>query len=236
MEYLVVSLMFIVFLQTRFVELRRATLCLALQSALIAAACLVVGMSHGSGLHAWLPGVLTIAVKVLFIPYAILRVVNQLRDEREIVSDINVNYSTAFAACSLALGYMVIDGLLPQAEGRDILATSMFMIMTGLALIVMRSRAIMQMIGLITLENGIYLLGLIMTEGLPLIIELGIFLDVLIAVVILVILTSRLRLSFKTTDTNVLDKGRGCNVNIYFDTVMPATLVRGAGTGCGLRQ
>ena len=39
MEYLVVSLMFIVFLQTRFVELRRATLCLALQSALIAAAC-----------------------------------------------------------------------------------------------------------------------------------------------------------------------------------------------------
>lgn len=44
----------------------------ALQSALIAAACLVVGMSHGSGLHAWLPGVLTIAVKVLFIPYAIL--------------------------------------------------------------------------------------------------------------------------------------------------------------------
>ena len=90
---------------------------------------------------------LTIAVKVLFIPYAILRVVNQLRDEREIVSDINVNYSTAFAACSLALGYMVIDGLLPQAEGRDILATSMFMIMTGLALIVMRSRAIMQMIG-----------------------------------------------------------------------------------------
>ena len=209
MEYLVVSLMFIVFLQTRFMELRRATLCLAVQSALIAAACLVVGLSHGSGLHAWLPGVLTIAVKVLFIPYAILRVVNQLRDEREIVSDINVNYSTAFAACSLAMGYMVIDSLLPHAEGRDILATSMFMIMTGLALIVMRSRAIMQMIGLITLENGIYLLGLIMTEGLPLIIELGIFLDVLIAVVILVILTSRLRLSFKTTDTNVLDKLKG---------------------------
>ena len=39
--------------------------------------------------------------------------------------------------------------------------------------------------------------------------ELGIFLDVLIAVVILVILTSRLRLSFRTTDTNVLDKLKG---------------------------
>lgn len=209
MGYLVVSLMFIVFLQTRFMELRRATLCLAVQSALIAATCLAVGLSHSSGLHGWLPGLLTIAVKVLFIPYAILKVVNQLRDEREIVSDSNVNYSTAFAACSLSLSYMIIDGLLPQIDGRDILATSMFMIMTGLTLIVMRSRAIMQLIGLITMENGIYLLGLIMTEGLPLIIELGIFLDVLIAVVILVILTSRLRLSFKTTDTNVLDKLKG---------------------------
>lgn len=209
MEYLVVSLMFIVFLQTRFSELLRATLCLSVQSALIAAACLVVGLSHGGGLHGWLPGLLTIGVKVIFIPYAILRVVRQLRDEREIVSDSNVNYSTAFSAGSLALSYMVLDGLLPQALERDILATSMFMIMTGLTLIVMRSRAIMQMIGLITMENGIYLLGLIMTEGLPLIIELGIFLDVLIAVVILVILTSRLRLSFKTTDTNVLDKLKG---------------------------
>ena len=161
MEYLVVSLMFIVFLQTRFMELRRATLCLAVQSALIAAACLVIGLSHGGGLHGWMPGLLTIAVKVIFIPAAILRTVKGLRDEREIVSDINVNYSTAVAACSLALGYKVIDGLLPQAEGRDILATSMFMIMTGLTLIVMRSRAIMQMIGLITMENGIYLLGLI---------------------------------------------------------------------------
>ncbi len=210
MEYLVVCLMFIVFLQTRFMELRRATLCLSVQSAIIAVACLVVGMSHGGGLHGFLPGILTIAVKVIFIPYAILKVVNELRDEREIATDINVNYSTAVAAASLGLSYMVIDGILPNAaEGRDIVASSMFMIMTGLTLMVMRSRAIMQMIGLITMENGIYLLGLIMTEGLPLIIELGIFLDVLIAVVILVILTTRLRLSFKTTDTNVLDKLKG---------------------------
>lgn len=209
MEYLVVALMFVVFLQTRIMDLRRGIICLSVQSALIAAACLVIGMSHGGGLHAFLPGILTIAVKVIFIPYAILRVVRQLTDEREIVSDINVNYSTAVAAAALALSYMVFDSILPNVAGRDILASAMFMIMTGLTLIVMRSRAIMQMIGLITLENGIYLFGLIMTEGLPLIIELGVFLDVLIAVVILVILTSRLRLSFRTTDTNVLKKLKG---------------------------
>lgn len=209
MEFLVVLLLFVVFLQTRIMDLKRGIICLSLQSALIAVTCLAVGMSHGGGLHAFLPGILTIVVKVLFIPYAILKVVKELNDEKELASDINVNYSTAGASIFLALSYVVIDSFLPFTEGRDILASSIFMIMTGLTLIVMRSRAIMQMIGLITMENGIYLLGLIMTEGLPLIIELGIFLDVLIAVVILVILTSRLRLSFKTTDTNVLRKLKG---------------------------
>ena len=209
MDFLVVALMSIVVLQTRIMELRLATILLAVQSATIALACFAVGLTHGSGLHAVLPGILTLVVKVLFIPYAILYVVQGLRDEREIVSDINVNYSTAVAAAALALSYMVIDSLLPGTAGRDLLATSMFMFMTGIALIVMRSRAVMQMIGMITMENGIYLLGLIMTEGLPLVIELGVFLDVLIAVVILVILTSRLRLSFNTTDTNVMQKLKG---------------------------
>ncbi|MDD4320910.1 MAG: hydrogenase, partial [Acidaminococcaceae bacterium] len=101
------------------------------------------------------------------------------------------------------------DKMLPGIGSRDIVASSLVLIMTGLALIVMRSRAIMQIVGLVTVENGIYLFGMAITEGLPIIIELGIFLDVLIAVVVLVILTKRLSLSFMTTDTNVLQKLKG---------------------------
>ena len=57
--------------------------------------------------------------------------------------------------------------------------------------------------------NGIYLLGLAMTEGLPLVIELGVFFDVLVAVLVLVILANRLNVSFMTTDTNVLRRLKG---------------------------
>ncbi len=67
----------------------------------------------------------------------------------------------------------------------------------------------MQIIGLMTMENGIYLLGLAMTEGLPTVIVLGIFFDVLVAVLVLVILTNRLNVSFMTTDTNVLRRLKG---------------------------
>ncbi len=209
MEYLVILLLLIVFVQTRIMDLKRSIYCLSLQALVIAIACLVVGFEHAEGFEAIIPSLMTLTIKVVCIPYIMLRLVGQITDETEIKSNINVNYSTAASALFLLLSYMIIDKVLPATAARDILAASIFVILTGLNLIVMRRRAIMQMVGLITMENGIYLLGLMMTEGLPLVIELGVFLDVLIAVVVLVILTSHLRLSFKTTDTNVLRKLKG---------------------------
>lgn len=209
MDYLVVFLVLVVFLQTRITDLRRAVYCLAGQSAIISLACFWLGMASGTGIHAMLPGMLTLAVKVIFIPGTVLHLVGKLTNEREILSESNVNYSTMAAALFLVMGYAVAEHLLPGSAGRDIIAASILMIMTGLSLIVLRKRAMIQIAGLITLENGIYLFGFLMTEGLPLVVELGVFLDVLIAVVVLVILTSRMRLSFMTTDTSVMKKLKG---------------------------
>ena len=209
MEYIVVLLVLVVFLQTRITDLKRAVICLACQSLIIALACFGQAFVHGMSLHSLMPGLLTLTVKVVVIPGAVLRLVKQLTNEREIVSESNVNYSTLAAAAFLIFGYELVGRILPAVATRDILASSIMMIMTGLSLMVLRKRAIIQIVGLITLENGIYLLGLLMTEGLPLIVELGVFLDVLIAVVVLVILTSRMRLSFMTTDTSVMHKLKG---------------------------
>lgn len=209
MEQLVMVLLFVAFLQNRIMDLRKAVACLCLQSAIIAGACLISGIDNGSGLHSVLPGLLTILVKVCLIPYALFRLVGKLTDERELVAEINTNYSTALSAFFLMLSYILVDKMLPGIGDRDIMASSMGLILIGLVLIVMRSRAIMQIIGLMTMENGIYLLGLAMTEGLPTVIELGIFFDVLVAVLVLVILTNRLNLSFMTTDTNVLRRLKG---------------------------
>ena len=207
MNELVIFLILAVLLQTRIMDLRRSVYCLAFQSGLLACACLIVGLVHG-GVHL-VPALLTLLIKVFFIPGAILRLIGKLTDEREIVSDINVNYSTLAAAFFLVIGYVLVDGIGAAPASRDVIAASIFMILTGLSLLVMRQRDIMQMCGLITMENGIYLLGLYVTEGPPLIVELGVFLDVLIAVVVLVILTSRMSLSFMTTDTTVMKKLKG---------------------------
>ena len=207
MNQIVIFLILAVLLQTRVMDLRRSVYCLAFQSGFLACVCLAIGLAEG-GLHL-VPALLTLLVKVIFIPGAILRLIGKLTDEREIVSNINVNYSTLAAAFYLVLGYVLVDGIAPDSSSRDVIAASVFMILTGLSLMVMRKRAIMQICGLITMENGIYMLGLFVTEGLPLIVELGVFLDVLIAVVVLVILTSRMSLSFMTTDTTVMKKLKG---------------------------
>ena len=208
MEYLVVLLLAVVYFQTRVMELKRSVVCLMAQSAISACACLLAGLNHGL-MHALIPFALTLGVKVLFIPMAMLKLIKRITDEREIFSDINVNYSTMAAAAFLVLGYVLGSRFMLDPLARDFFAATIMMIMTGLALMVMRKRAILQMCGLITLENGIYLLGLIITEGLPLVVELGVFLDVLIAVVVLVILTNRMSLSFMTTDTTVMRKLKG---------------------------
>lgn len=209
MDYLVTILVLLIFLQTRIMDLRRAVFCLSAQSAIIALSCVAIGMATGNMEHGIVPAILTLLVKVIFIPGAVLKIIGELKNEREIVSDTNTNSSTVASALFLVLGYAIVNRIMPGVEAKDVIAASILMIMTGLSLMVFRKRAVMQIVGLITLENGIYLLGLLLTAGLPLVVELGVFLDVLVAVVVLVILTGRMRLSFMTTDTSIMKKLKG---------------------------
>ena len=78
MNFLVIVLLFVVFLQTRIMDLRRAIICLSVQSAVIALACFISGIAHGEGIHIYAPGLLTIIVKVILVPYAMLRLVSKL--------------------------------------------------------------------------------------------------------------------------------------------------------------
>ena len=65
MNFLVIVLLFVVFLQTRIMDLRRAIICLSVQSAVIALACFISGIAHGEGIHIYAPGLLTIIVNIM---------------------------------------------------------------------------------------------------------------------------------------------------------------------------
>ena len=207
MNVLTVWLLFTAFLITRVSNLRLAIQILIVQSLGVAVACVWSGL--GSELmHTYIAAMLTVVIKAGMIPYALFRVAGRLRNETENKPILSPNQTSLAAALLLAVAYGLVDQALPGL-GRDALAGALSGFLIGLLIMITRRQAVLQIVGLIMMENGIYLLGLSMTRGLPLIIELGGFFDVMVAVIVLVILTFRLTLSFMPADTTVLQKLKG---------------------------
>ena len=208
MNLLIIILLFLALLLSRVTSLKTAVNILLIQSALVALACAFVA-AETSEMHTYIAAALTLVIKAGLIPYALFRIVRMLRREREVNPIISPNYSVMAAGIMIVLAYGLIDRALPGIVSRDALAAAVAMMLIGLTMIMTRRQAVLQIVGLITMENGLYLVGLSVTRGLPLIIELGVFLDVLVAVVVLVILTYRLKRSFMSTDTSMLKKLKG---------------------------
>lgn len=210
MELLTILLLLAAILQTRVSNLRLAINIVLVQSVIVAMACVIIGIQTHE-VHMFIAALLTSAIKVGIIPFALYRLLPYLREEREIVGReiVKANFSTFMTLLSIILSYGLISPNLPGIAVASTLPAAVSLTLIGLFFIMMRHQAVMQIIGLITMENGLYLFGLSITQGLPLIIEMGIFLDVLVAVVVLVILTYRLKLSLESTDTSLLKKLKG---------------------------
>lgn len=208
MQILTILLLALAAVQTRVTSLRTAIYVLLVQSMLVAGACLVVALETRE-LHTYVAALLTVVVKAGVIPFALLRLSGRLKREKEQHPMLGPNTASLAACVAIFFAYSLIDQALPGVVSRDALAAAITLVFIGLLLIMTRHQAILQTVGLITMENGIYLVGLSVTKGLPLIIEMGIFLDVLVAVLVLVILTYRLKLSFLSTDTSVLEELKG---------------------------
>lgn len=210
MELLTILLLLAAILQTRISNLRLAINVVLVQSVIVAMACVIIGMQTHE-VHMFIAALLTSAIKVGIIPFALYRLLPYLREEREIVGReiVKANFSTFMTLLSIIVSYGLISPKFPGVAVASTLPAAVSLTLIGLFFIMMRRQAVMQIIGLITMENGLYLFGLSITQGLPLIIEMGIFLDVLVAVVVLVILTYRLKLSLESTDTSLLKKLKG---------------------------
>jgi hydrogenase-4 component E len=197
-------------LQTRVSNLWLAIHIVLIQSVFLTLACAIIGIQTNE-VHMYVAAILTAIIKVGLIPYALYRVLPYLYEEREKSRRdiVRANLSTFMALLSIILAFDLVDPNLPGIAVESTLPAAIALVLIGLVFIMTRRQAVMQIIGLITMENGLYLFGLSITKGLPLIIEMGIFFDVLVAVVVLVILTFRLKLSLLSTDTSLLKKLKG---------------------------
>jgi hydrogenase-4 component E len=91
----------------------------------------------------------------------------------------------------------------------DMLGAAVALVLTGCFLMVSRKRALTQVVGLLVLENGIFLAALTATSGMPLVIEIGIFFDLLMGVFLMGLFVFRIRDTFDHLDVSKLRRLRG---------------------------
>jgi hydrogenase-4 component E len=183
---------------------------LVVQSVLLALVASVLAVASGAP-HMWAAAALTLAVRAVAVPLVLFIVLRTVALRRELRPLLSSRYAL-IAAVTLTL---VAFSAAPRLELSDAfpaqraLPVSLALTFIGLLLMATRRKAISQIIGLITIENGIFLAGLIATLGLPFFVEIGVFFDLLVAVGVTAILTMRINEHFDTVNTDELRRLRG---------------------------
>ncbi len=178
---------------------------LAAQGMLLALLVALLGVQQGS---AELLGVAlgVFVLKALVLPAVLRRVLRQDGDNRDAEPLVNVTSSLLAAALLTLLAYAVSRPLvaLAPSPATNALPVGLAVVFLGFFVLVTRRRALSQVVGFLLLDNGIALTAFLATSGVPLIVELGASLDLLLVVLVLQVLTARMRLTFGHSDLDEL--------------------------------
>ena len=182
----------------------------ALQSLMLAGIAAIIAFFHSATHVYWVAG-LTLVGKVLFLPWLLNRQVRRMQIEQEIAPLLNSSASMLLCGGFTLLGYVVARPFTSlERLGNNTLGVAITLLLTGLFLMFNRRKAITQVLALLTVENGVMLAAVALTTyGMPLVVELGIFFDVMVAVMVLGILVYRIRENFASMDTSKLNQLRG---------------------------
>ena len=180
---------------------------LAFQGAAVAAVALILGVHQGDAEQIALAGVVFV-LKALLIPALLLRVIGRDPLARETDPLVNVPSSLLAAAALTLVAFATTTRLVavsPSPEARA-LPIGVAVALIGFFTMVVRRKAIAQVVGFLMVENGIALVAFLATSGVPLIVELGASLDVLLAALVLQVLVARMRLKFGGMDLDQLQE------------------------------
>lgn len=182
---------------TRRIKLLTASF--TVQSLAIAIICIVLGYTTNE-IHYYIMGILTLVIKVLLIPHIITKAFKTLKIKREL--DLIINGFTSFIFSGL---YIMIIFALFRNVHNIYLKTGVFLILTGITIMVGRKKAITQMVGFLTIENGIILFEISVVK-IPMILEAWMALEVLVLALIMGVMIFHINKTFDTVSTDYLSE------------------------------
>jgi hydrogenase-4 component E len=182
-------------------QVRSIVSMLRLQGIALAAVALLLAIhEHDRGLL--ITAFLVLLVKGVVVPSLLRRVADLDSESRESAPLVNVSASLVFAAVLIVLSYVVgsrIIFLAPSAA-THLTPIGIATVLVGYFMLVTRRRVVSKIVGLILVDNGIALVTFLLTAGVPLIVELGSSLDVLLVVVVLQFLILNMGLHLRTSE------------------------------------
>ena len=160
--------------------------------------------------HLYVTAAIALGFKAILIPVALRRIVWRLGIHREIETvggtGPTMLAGMALVALSMVLMLRVTGGATPIA--REDLAFALAVVLLGLLIMVTRRNAVSQVVGFMSLENGL-VLAATGAKGMPLVVEVSVAFSILIAFIVIGIFLFRIRERFDTVDVQALDQFRG---------------------------
>jgi hydrogenase-4 component E len=186
-----------------------------IQSALLAAVALVFSLYYlieeGRFEGVAIIFVITVVIKVFYIPYMLRKVFSKV--EYKIEKDFFLNIPILMIICCVIVIFIwfVVSKIPELSSGysSSFLVQAASVVLIGLFFMAGRKKALGQIIGFLVIENGMFLAAMLLTSGMPMVVEFGIFFDLLTAVIIMGVFVYRINETFDHIDIDKLRKLRG---------------------------
>jgi len=160
--------------------------------------------------HLYVTAGIALIFKAIVIPVALHKIVQRLGIHREIETVVGIGPTMIAGMALVALSMVVMLRVTAAADPltREDLAFALSVVLLGLLIMVTRRNAVSQVVGFMSLENGL-VLAATGAKGMPLVVEISVAFSILIAFIVIGIFLFRIRERFDTVDVHALDRFRG---------------------------
>ncbi|TAL93888.1 MAG: formate hydrogenlyase [Paraburkholderia sp.] len=178
-----------------------------LQGLTLVSANLILGYVTAD-IHLYISAALTLVLKVGLIPWILYRLVQRLNVKTDVESLLNIPTTLLVGIVLVIIAFNVASPVsqLASSVARGTLGIALACVLLSFMMMITRAKAIPQVIGFLSMENGLFFAAAAATNGMPMIVELGIGLDVLVGILILGVFMFQIREQFDSLDIHHLEK------------------------------
>lgn len=158
--------------------------------------------------HLYISAALTLVLKVIVIPWMLRRLVLQMNMHRDVEALKNNTAVMLGGASLMVFSYYILHPIVQTSSlvMLNALAVSLSVMLLGMLLMISHRQAVAHVVGFMSIENGLFFAAIVATHGMPMVVELGVAFDVLVAAVLFGIFFFHIRTSIDSLDVDLLNR------------------------------